>query len=103
VTRYADTHPRLAGTRWPHPWVAEVFHPDRGWTRQAMAKRISPSWARSLRRDGAQAVRLAFGPHPRTRRRIRIGPGGPAAPVTADFTLRELTSRAAPDTPRSAP
>lgn len=44
-----------------HPIVAEVFYPGRGWVRAEFTKRVSSSWLRKLRRDGAAAVALRCG------------------------------------------
>ena len=56
-----------------HAVIAETFHPDRGWKRPSFRKRISPSWARKLRREGVTGVALA------------------SAGRLADFRIEELT------------
>jgi hypothetical protein len=57
-----------------HPIIAQQFRPGRGWTRYPIRKRISPAWARKIRRDdGVTAVALA------------------CAGRLADFQIEELT------------
>ncbi len=58
-----------------HPVIAQVFHPETGWRRFGMRKRISYSYARTLRAQGYTAVALSF------------------AGRLADFTLAELVRR----------
>lgn len=67
------------GAPCPHieaPTVAQVFYPDgRGWVPQrGYTKRVSASWLRKLRREGATAVALRCG--------ARV----------ADFTITEALS-----------
>lgn len=79
----SEAYPGLA----VHPVIAEVFRPGSGWltlrglplavdrlVRGSYRKRITPSYARKLRREGVTAVSLDMG-------------GG----RRADFDIRELS------------
>ncbi len=47
-----------------HPIVVDEFHPGRGWvTVPGYRKRITPSWARKLRREGITKVGLLIAPN----------------------------------------
>jgi hypothetical protein len=51
-----NTIPRI-----DHPTIEQVFYPRRGWVRQDLTKRVTPSWLRKLRAGGATAVALRCG------------------------------------------
>jgi hypothetical protein len=58
-----------------HPLIAQAFYPGWGWIRSTLRKRVSRSWLRKLRREGATHVALV------------------AAHRHADFSIRELLRR----------
>jgi hypothetical protein len=43
-----------------HPIVTHEFTPEKGWVRTNFRKRISPSWARKLKKEGVTAVTLTL-------------------------------------------
>lgn len=52
----ADYFGGLVGYDREHAVIEETFAPGRGWVRCSMRKRINPTWARKLRREGITAV-----------------------------------------------
>lgn len=49
------------GTFAPHPTVAQVFHPAKGWMDYPGRKYISASHARKLRQEGITSIALRSG------------------------------------------
>lgn len=62
-------------------YIVQDFHPDRGWQSYHMRKRISPSWARKLHREGVTAVSLV--------------PVSDPTRASADFQVAELIPKRA--------
>lgn len=59
-------------TRQEHPVIAQSFCPGKGWRRYTFNKRVSISWLRKMKTEGATAVALRCGAR------------------TADFTIDEI-------------
>lgn len=76
-----------------HPWVSQEYHPDHGWRTPRMHKRITASWARTLRAQGITHVELTSGPRGQSYRRLSAAVAR-QLPV-ADFTTAELSRRPA--------
>lgn len=58
VSQYFSKVPGSCGMSREHARIAAVFTPGRGWTTYPMHKRISPSWAKKMRREGVTCVAL---------------------------------------------
>lgn len=64
-----------------HPIIVEVFYPGRGWKRPGYNKRVSRSWCRKLRAEGATHVAVGIPTSSgRDRRPVRV----------ADFKIAEV-------------
>lgn len=76
---YSSETPRVVAdyfgeaARTNHPIIRQIFYPEKGWRRMRMNKRITASYARSLKKEGATAVMVAIGAR------------------AADFRIAELT------------
>ena len=58
VAAYFANVPGSCGMSREHARIAAVFVPSKGWTTYPMHKRISPSWAKKMRREGITSVAL---------------------------------------------